>query len=56
MAQQRHSIKPPRGVVYSVLLIFVMFAVVWFAVTAAVKYGEDSCPNRIGGTGATGCR
>ncbi len=56
MAEQRHSIKPPRIVVISLLLVLVMFAAVWVAVTAAVKYGEEGCPNRLGGTGATGCR
>lgn len=47
---------PPRIFFYAMFLILVMFVVVWGAVTAAVNYGADSCPNRTGGTGATGCR
>jgi hypothetical protein len=56
MSHQRHSIRPPRIVFISFFLMLLMFAVVWGSVTAAVKYGADSCPNRVGGTGASGCR
>jgi hypothetical protein len=56
MPHQRHSIRPPRIVFISFFFMLLMFAVVWGSVTAAVKYGADYCPNRVGGTGASGCR
>ena len=48
--------RPPRLAVYSLILVVITFAVVWAAVTAAVEYGAENCPNQAGGTGATGCR
>ena len=56
MAHQHNSVKPPRTLVIALALVVVMFAVVWGAVTAAVQYGAEGCPNRVGGTGASGCR
>jgi hypothetical protein len=56
MPHQRHSIWPPRIVFIALFLILLMFVAVWGAVTAAVEYGSDYCPNRVGGTGASGCR
>lgn len=54
--QPNNSMKPPRLAVISLAFIIVMFAIVWGAVTVAVQYGSENCPNQVGGTGATGCR
>lgn len=45
-APEKHqSIRPSRGFVIGGLAMLLMFAAVWFAVTAAVDYGGSSCPS-----------
>lgn len=43
--EKHQSIGPSRGFVIGGLAMLLMFAAVWFAVTAAVDYGGSSCPS-----------
>lgn len=56
MTEHHRSIRPPRTVFIALIFIFILMAIVWGSVTAAVQYGDDYCPNRVGGTGAEACR
>ena len=44
LPEKRQSVRPNRSVLVGALLIAVVLAAVWFAVSAAVEAGGEDCP------------